>query len=190
MNLAALRTHHLLDLAEAVASRHDVPVAEVGEPGPAHREFWAALRAEGWGTKNIERVFGVVEPLPLEVPLVDETEDEEPEEPAPARAPAWRPAQAVRPREPGAVPVVRLRVVRVTEIASGTDMFRCLPYAAVLSASTCAERQAAHGTQRASNHGARGSYRDFGKCRNCELGRGVASRLRAAAAVEPAEAAE
>lgn len=81
--------------------------------------------------------------------------------------------------------------VPVEQIASPESRFRCVPYASVIAARDCVKRQAvASGSlspeERTSTGGARswvtggggGFLRaQFGRCRDCELGRAVQRRL-------------
>jgi len=88
-------------------------------------------------------------------------------------------------------------VGEVSSTGRGADRFRCEPYAAVLRAAVCVERQRLHGAafQVGSWGGleydrpAKGSKRqgraNFGKCGNCELGRRVLAKLEAVAETEP-----
>jgi hypothetical protein len=134
-------------------------------------------------------------PLPTTPPTLglspahaEEVEDEEVEADDDPPVRAWRGAPPAKPRVPSTAPVLHLPIVQTTQLSSPAELFRCLPYQATIAASTCIARQAAHGTRgdrayfkksaptRWSN--GKGAVRDFGKCRNCEMGRGVVSRLR------------
>lgn len=85
---------------------------------------------------------------------------------------------------------LRLVPVPVTELTSRPQPFRCVPYSATISAATCLERQRRHGrryikaaptgciegesqTNRTDCSYERYGYLDFGRCRDCQLGRQV-----------------
>ncbi len=65
-------------------------------------------------------------------------------------------------------------VVPVERLTQRTDRFRCVPYRAVLTAGTCADRQ----SSRVNNHAPSKSSRErYECCRGCALGAQVAERV-------------
>lgn len=222
MSLAALHTHGMLEVAQAIAEQHGTTVEELLAGGAGARELAAALRGEGWSARNIERVFGLAERRVDDNPEQQEDDDaprrgrRTPAPPAVAAGETTttkvRPAggQGARPaphpvdqprdrladveprRDAGSnpargtepMPAVHLPVLPVTELSSPADWFRCVPFAATITAGTCIARQ--HAADPARRDGlpvgramvAGAANRAFGRCRNCELGRGVASRLK------------
>jgi len=239
--LARLQTHGLLEAAETIARAHGAQVVElVVMPGPGRCELWNWMRAQGWSSRNIERVFGIPEPaMPLgreEVthapsrrkPAAVQTAAGVPHElsnanvgarpstPAleangvatpPAAPPAsrarersrsplpsspaavWKPAPALVPREPGSAPV-RLLVLPVERLTAGDQRFRCQPYAATITATTCVERQRMArdgGPVRRTSKGGDADWscgrsaswvaKTFIHCKECSLGVRVADAL-------------
>lgn len=184
---ARLKTHGLLEEAETIARAHGVELVElVVMPGPGRCELWNWIRAQGWSSRNIERVFGIPEPaMPVgraeevthaprrrkpaavqtaagdhvqtngartsTAALETKSTVTPPTAPPVSRArgrvltstssPAavWKPAPPVT-REPGAAPV-RLLVLPVEQLTAADQRFRCVPYAATITASTCTDRQ-------------------------------------------------
>jgi len=86
-------------------------------------------------------------------------------------------------------------VVEVAELSRPEQRFRCVPYAAILRAGQCIERQKEHKSYGIDHYrvadGRRRTYQTdserrrgnpggrtyLGKCRDCELGQQVAARL-------------
>ena len=64
-------------------------------------------------------------------------------------------------------------VVPVERLTQRTDRFRCAPYRAILTAGTCADRQAA----RTLNRGTGSTRPEFDSCRGCTLGAELVARL-------------
>ena len=94
-------------------------------------------------------------------------------------------ARASVPVAPGPRPVVRLAVLPVSDLADVDDRFRCEPYAAIIRAAVCLERQREQGLMQTHfrigsqlrERAAGGIHAYVSKCRDCELGRAVAARV-------------
>lgn len=84
----------------------------------------------------------------------------------------FRPVPAVHPPAPPP-PSPTFDVVPVERLTQRTDRFRCVPYRAVLTAGTCADRQAA----RTLNRGTGSTRPEFDSCRGCTLGAELVARL-------------
>lgn len=84
----------------------------------------------------------------------------------------FRLTDAVRPHTPPP-PAPVFDVVPVSALTSRTDRMRCAPYRAVLTAGTCADRQAA----RERNRGNGTTRPQYEACRGCTLGAELVARL-------------
>ncbi len=84
----------------------------------------------------------------------------------------FRLTDAVRPHTPPP-PAPVFDVVPVTALTDRADRFRCAPYRAILTAGTCADRQAA----RTLNRGTGSTRPEFNSCRGCALGAELVARL-------------
>ena len=89
-----------------------------------------------------------------------------------AREGYFVPHRAARPPVPPP-PAPSFDVVPVAALTSRTDRMRCAPYRAVLTAGTCADRQAA----RTLNRGTGSTRPEFNSCRGCALGAELVARL-------------
>lgn len=91
--------------------------------------------------------------------------------------PAWRPDPKPRTSTPPAAPL-QLPVLRIEELTSAAQRFRCVPYAATLTARTCVERQRLHGeAARTTSMGNALARRNFGRCAACADGKRVMERV-------------
>ena len=84
----------------------------------------------------------------------------------------FRLTDAVRPHTPPP-PAPVFDVVPVSALTDRTDRFRCAPYRAVLTAGTCADRQAA----RERNRGNGTTRPQYDSCRGCAIGAELIARL-------------
>jgi hypothetical protein len=102
--------------------------------------------------------------------------------PAPRRLPLV-PEQAppIVLRAPPPPPPAHLYARPIAQLTSAEQRFKCVPFSAVLSASTCIERQSAAnvGRQARTSAGvqARAAANVVSWCRNCDLGKSVAAQI-------------